>query len=58
MRTLKALMAAVLLPAAVAAQSMIGEEALDFTLESLDGEMVTLSQLRGQVVMLNFFGYS
>jgi cytochrome oxidase Cu insertion factor (SCO1/SenC/PrrC family) len=40
-----------------AAQATIGEEAIDFTLESLDGGMVSLGDLRGQVVLLNFFGY-
>ena len=41
-----------------AAQATIGEEAIDFTLESLNGGMVSLGDLRGQVVLLNFFGYS
>ncbi len=53
-----ALIAAALLTTTAAAQTTIGEEAIDFTLESLDGGMVSLGDLRGQVVLLNFFGYS
>lgn len=36
----------------------VGDEAVDFTLESLDGGAVTLSDFRGKVVFINFFGYS
>jgi len=53
-----ALIAAALWTTTAAAQTTIGEEAIDFTLESLDGGMVSLGDLRGQVVLLNFFGYS
>ena len=42
----------------VAAQTIVGGEALDFTLDSLDGGPVSLSDFRGQVVLINFFGYS
>ncbi len=31
-----------------------GEEAIDFTLPSIDGETVTLSELRGKPVMIEF----
>jgi cytochrome oxidase Cu insertion factor (SCO1/SenC/PrrC family) len=31
-----------------------GEEAIDFTLPSLDGESVTLSELRGKPVIIEF----
>ncbi len=58
MRMMAALIAAALLTTTAAAQTTIGEEAIDFTLESLDGGMVSLGDLRGQVVLLNFFGYS
>ncbi|MFE9694539.1 TlpA family protein disulfide reductase [Micromonospora sp. NPDC005806] len=39
----------------VAASPLIGHTAPDFTLAQLDGPPVTLSQLRGQVVVLNFW---
>ena len=58
MRMMAALIAAALLTTTATAQTTIGEEAIDFTLESLDGGMVSLGDLRGQVVLLNFFGYS
>lgn len=35
-----------------------GDEAPDFTLESLDGGRVSLSDFRGRVVFINFFGFS
>ena len=35
----------------------VGDVAPDFALESLDGEQVVLSALKGQVVLLNFLGY-
>ena len=34
----------------------IGKEAKDFTLEDIDGKMLTLSSLRGKYVMLDFWG--
>lgn len=34
----------------------IGEEAPDFKLESLDGEIYRLEELKGKPVLLNFFG--
>jgi peroxiredoxin len=36
-------------------QELAGKEAPDFTLTSLAGEQVTLSQFRGQTVLLNFW---
>ncbi|MBD3224324.1 MAG: redoxin domain-containing protein [Caldithrix sp.] len=36
----------------------VGEEAPDFTLEKLSGSSITLSNLRGQVVYIFWFGYS
>ena len=36
----------------------IGDLAPDFTLEQLNGDLVSLSDFRGQVVFINFFGYS
>ena len=39
----------------VAASPLIGRAAPDFTLAQLDGPPLTLSQLRGQVVIVNFW---
>jgi cytochrome c biogenesis protein CcmG/thiol:disulfide interchange protein DsbE len=39
----------------VAASPLVGHAAPDFTLPQLDGRAVTLSQLRGQVVVINFW---
>jgi cytochrome c biogenesis protein CcmG/thiol:disulfide interchange protein DsbE len=39
----------------VAASPLIGRAAPDFTLPGLDGPSVTLSKLRGQVVVINFW---
>jgi peroxiredoxin len=36
----------------------VGDLAPDFILEQLDGNLVSLSDFRGQVVYINFFGYS
>ncbi len=36
-------------------RSSVPEEAPDFTVESTDGETLTLSELRGQVVVVNFW---
>lgn len=33
----------------------VGDEAPDFTLEILDGDLITLSDLRGKVVLVNFW---
>ena len=43
--------------AEAAAATLAGEgaEALDFTVEMIDGSKVTLSELRGKVVLLNFW---
>ena len=40
------------------AQTVVGQPALDFSLESLDGDLITLSDLQGQVVLLFFLGYT
>ena len=40
------------------ATGMVGETAADFSLTGLDGKVYSLSQYRGKVVLLNFFGYS
>jgi peroxiredoxin len=42
-------------PALVATGSRIGERAPDFSLRSLGGEMVSLAQFRGHVVILDFW---
>ncbi len=41
---------------ALAERPKVGDPAPDFELEQLNGGLVTLSELRGQVVLLNFFG--
>lgn len=58
MRVKTVLVAMVLTAVPVAAQTIVGGEALDFTLDSLDGGPVSLGDFRGQVVLINFFGYS
>ena len=40
---------------ALASSSLIGRKALDFTLPTLDGEEVSLSQFGGQPVLINFW---
>ena len=35
----------------------VGELAPDFTLESLDGAPISLSDFRGKVVLIDFFGF-
>jgi cytochrome c biogenesis protein CcmG/thiol:disulfide interchange protein DsbE len=39
----------------VTASPLVGRTAPDFTLQQLDGPAVTLSKLRGQVVVINFW---
>ena len=58
MRIMTVLVAMALAGVPAAAQITVGSEALDFTLEVLDGDPVSLSDFRGQVVLINFFGYS
>ena len=58
MRIMTVLVAMALAGVPAAAQITVGGEALDFTLEVLDGDPVSLSDFRGQVVLVNFFGYS
>ena len=36
----------------------VGDAAPDFTLETLEGNEITLSDFQGKVVFVNFFGYS
>lgn len=36
----------------------VGDTAPDFTLETIEGNEITLSNFRGKVVFVNFFGYS
>src|SRR6187402_2486685 len=40
---------------ASAVQPKVGQPAPNFTLKMVDGKIVTLSDLRGQVVLLNFW---
>ena len=40
------------------AAGQIGEVAANFTLTGIDGTTYTLSDSRGKVVLLNFFGYN
>ncbi|MFT5089467.1 MAG: hypothetical protein ACI906_002404 [Candidatus Latescibacterota bacterium] len=59
-RNLCAVIAAILLSlqSASAQDADIGEMAPDFVLLDLAGAEVALSDSRGRVVLLNFFGYS
>ncbi len=50
-RLLLVLLVALLLPSSAVA----GEKATDFTLKSLDGENVSLSDFKGKVVLVNFW---
>ena len=36
----------------------LGEQAPDFTLEQLDGGLVSLSDFDGKVIFINFFGFN
>jgi peroxiredoxin len=36
----------------------VGDLAPDFTLEQLDGTIRSLSDFRGKVIFINFFGYN
>lgn len=44
-------------PAAMAQVPKVGDLAPDFRLEQLEGDPVSLSSLRGKVVLINFFGF-
>lgn len=50
-----AALAASLAAAAMSARPQVGQPATDFTLTTFDGRKVTLDELRGQVVVLNFW---
>jgi peroxiredoxin len=50
-----ALGAAWLASSATAAPTLVGKDAPDFVLKSLDGTNLRLSEFRGQVVLLNFW---
>jgi peroxiredoxin Q/BCP len=52
---LSALLAAGLLVAAIATAVEIGEQAPDFTLPSTTGDKISLSQFRGQPVLIEFY---
>ena len=43
---------------AEAAPPNVGDLSPDFTLENVDGGQVSLSDFRGRVVLMNFFGYN
>ncbi len=58
MRILQAVFAVTLSVTLASAQSRIGELAADFTLQSLSGDEVSLSDFRGRVLLLNFFGFN
>lgn len=57
MRLLNVVLVSAFVSTLASAQSRVGDEAADFTLQSLEGDEVSLSDFRGQVVLLNFFGY-
>ena len=58
MRTLHAVLALALVVTSAFAQSRTGELATDFTLQSLAGDEVSLSDFTGRVVLINFFGFN
>jgi peroxiredoxin len=58
MRILHAVFAATLVATLASAQSRLGESAADFTLQSLSGDEVSLSDFRGRVLLINFFGFN
>ncbi len=58
MRIARVVLVSALLTTLAFAQSRVGEPAADFTLFSLDGDAVSLSDFRGQVVLINFFGFN
>lgn len=55
MRTTAMLIGAATLHAAASARVKIGDPAPNFTMRTLDGSKVTLADLRGQVIVLNFW---
>ncbi len=58
MRIIRVILASVLVSTLAVAQSRVGEPAADFTLQSLEGDAVSLSDFKGQVVFINFFGFN
>ncbi len=44
-----------ILPSVTYSQYVVGDSAADFSLYDLDGNLYTLSDFRGHVVLLNFF---
>jgi cytochrome oxidase Cu insertion factor (SCO1/SenC/PrrC family) len=58
MRIVHAVLVSALISTLASAQSRLGEQAADFTLQSLAGTEVSLSDFRGQVVLINFFGFN
>ena len=58
MRIAITLLTMALMAAPAKAQALVGQPALDFSLKSLDGDLITLSDLQGQVLLLFFLGYT
>lgn len=58
MRILHVVFALALVAVSAFAQSRTGESAADFTLQSLAGDEVSLSNFQGRVVLINFFGFN
>lgn len=58
MRITRVVLASIMVSTLAVAQSRVGEMAADFTLQSLEGDAVSLSDFRGQVVLINFFGFN